>query len=77
MYFGVAWAPVQLYGPIRLGVAAMYVGGYETTKNTEVLKGAFPFLTLEWKDFGFNVPIIPPLGENPGVVALQFKYRFQ
>lgn len=77
MYFGAAWAPVQIYGPLRLGVAAMMVGGYETPKNTEVLKAAFPFLTAEYKGFGFNIPIIPPVsGTTPGVIGLQFKVRW-
>lgn len=77
MYFGAAWAPIQIYGPVRLGVAAMYVGGYETSKDTEVLKGAFPFLTVEFKDWGINVPVIPPISSSsPGLIALQVKYRF-
>ena len=77
LYLGVAWAPIQLYGPLRLGVAGMVVSGYETAKNTELLKAAFPFYSVEYKGYGINIPIIPPVsGTTPGVVGLQVKVRF-
>ena len=76
LYFGAAWAPLKL-GFVRLGAAAMLVGGYETKENDELLKAVFPVVSIEHNGFGINIPIVPPTKYNAGVIGLQVKWRFQ
>ena len=65
-----------LIGLVGSGVAMMLVGGYETTKRPELVKAAFPFFSYESKGWGLNVPIIPKYQDNPGVIAIQIKFRW-
>lgn len=75
LYFGMAWAPLKL-GFVRLGAAAMLVGGYESKDNDELLKAVFPVVSIEYHGFGVNIPIVPKTKYNEGVIGLQLKMRF-
>ena len=75
LYFGASWTPMR-WGNFGSGVAMMLVGGYETQKRPELVKAAFPFFSYESKGWGLNVPIIPKYQDNPGVIAIQIKFRW-
>jgi tetrahydromethanopterin S-methyltransferase subunit E len=75
IYFGLSWHPWRLWN-LRLGLGAMFVGGYETAKSPELVKAAFPVITYEAKSWGINVPIIPAVNSQPGAVGLQLKFKW-
>ena len=75
LYFGASWTPMR-WGNFGSGMAMMLVGGYETTKRPELVKAAFPFFSYESKGWGLNVPIIPKYQDNPGVIAIQIKFKW-
>lgn len=75
IYFGLSWAPAH-FGNWHLGLAALFIGGYETTKQPELVKAAFPVVSYESKGWGINIPIIPAVNDNPGAVGIQLKVRW-
>ena len=75
LYFGASWTAAR-WGNFSSGIAMMLVGGYETTKRPELIKAAIPFFSYEKEGWGINVPIIPKYQDNPGVIALQVKWKW-
>lgn len=71
-YVGVVWSPWSL-GPFKFGTAATLVSGYEK----EPVKALIPVVSVEGRNLGANVLIVPPTKANVGALGLQLKWRFQ
>jgi outer membrane scaffolding protein for murein synthesis (MipA/OmpV family) len=79
LYVGLAWSPLQYgiaEGKLKLGFAALLVSGYETVKDQDLVKAAFPVVSWEGKRFGINIPVIPATNKNAGAIGLQLKVRW-
>lgn len=69
-YFGVGYLPLQL-GPVRIGASAGVVSGY----TSNLLPVLVPTLTIEGKQFGVNLLVVPPAEGSPSVIGVVLKFK--
>lgn len=71
-YFGGS-ATTQVYGPLRLGAAALLVAGYEV----DAIPALLPVAAIEGDRLGANVSYIPRTKTNGAAVGFQLKWRWR
>ena len=73
-YAGANWTPL-VFGPVRLGVMAGAVDGYNANHG-RYIPVVVPLLSVEQGRVGANLLYLPRYKDDAGVIGLQLKYRF-
>lgn len=72
VYVGGSFQVLAL-GPLKLGIAAVAVSGYEV----EPIPAAFPVLFIEGSRMGINLAYFPKTSDNVAALGLQAKWRWR
>ncbi|ABF12597.1 hypothetical protein Rmet_5738 (plasmid) [Cupriavidus metallidurans CH34] len=74
-YGGVSWQPITL-GATQLGAALGVIRGYPKLNHGGWIPMILPTLSYAYGRFGFNLVLVPPLGDkNVGSLSLQLKFK--
>jgi hypothetical protein len=74
-YIIYAWTPLQLFNRTRAGIAAAVANGYEPHPG-QPQAGAAPTVIFETRHVGLNFIALPKIKHEPGLIAMQIKFRF-